>query len=77
MNVGLMRDERLSWKDKALMFILAVTFHGWFSFQDVMKKVTNPKLVVRGHLGKLLKYGYVKKAGNKYTVPVEYLITGK
>lgn len=78
MNPCMLRDIRLSWKTKGLLFILAVSYHGRFTVNDVAKKVTNNRLVIRKHLNQLIRYGYVKKAGGgRYEVPVEYLIFEK
>jgi hypothetical protein len=57
------------------MLLLGVRFHESFRMEDVRRCLMNNRFVIRHCMNKLLKYGYVKKAGmGKLEIPEEYRI---
>lgn len=75
MNLHVLDDTRLSYREKGMFLFLALKFHTPFSLGQMKERIRNSRLVLYLTIRRLCSTGYIKKVGRKnYLVPEEYRI---
>ena len=75
MDLHVLDDRRLSYREKGMFLFLAVKFHTPFSLGQMREKIRNSRLVLLLTIRRLCATGYIKRVGRKnFLVPEEYRI---